>query len=68
MIEEPISGVPWWWLSGLRIQHCHCCGIGLIPGPGAPLLAVNVAKTNTPPTKRHGLSHQTNDEKGLATY
>ena len=30
-------GVPW-WLSGLRIWHCHCsslgycCGVGLIPG------------------------------------
>ena len=33
------SGVPL-WLSGLRIQHCHCCGsghccgTGSIPGPG----------------------------------
>ena len=26
-------GVPW-WLSRLRIQHCHCCGMGLIPGSG----------------------------------
>ena len=32
-------GVPW-WCSGLRIQHCHCCGSGrcsgsgVIPGPG----------------------------------
>uniref|UniRef100_A0A8D1NRS6 Epidermal growth factor receptor pathway substrate 15 n=1 Tax=Sus scrofa TaxID=9823 RepID=A0A8D1NRS6_PIG len=32
-------GVPW-WLSRLRIWHCHCggsshcCGVGLIPGPG----------------------------------
>ena len=28
-------GVPW-WLSGLGIWHCHCCGsggTGLIPGP-----------------------------------
>ena len=29
-----------WWLSGLRIQYCHCCGSGCccdwssIPGPG----------------------------------
>ena len=29
-----------WWLTWLRIQHCHCsgsaccCGIGSIPGPG----------------------------------
>ena len=28
------------WLSGLRVWHCprsglgHCCGSGLIPGPG----------------------------------
>ena len=27
------EGVPW-WLSGLRIQHCPCCSVGLIPGPG----------------------------------
>ena len=31
------KGAPW-WLSGLRTQHCHCCGsgyccgVGLIPG------------------------------------
>ena len=23
-----------WWLSRLRIWHCHCCGVGSIPGPG----------------------------------
>ena len=23
-----------WWLSELKIQLCHCCGMGLIPGPG----------------------------------
>ena len=23
-----------WWLSGLRMWWCHCCGSGLIPGPG----------------------------------
>ena len=26
-------GVPW-WSSRLRIQRCHCCGVGLIPGLG----------------------------------
>ena len=26
-------GVPQ-WLSGLRTQHCHCYGLGLIPGLG----------------------------------
>ena len=32
----------WAWHSGLRIQHCHSCGLGrncgsdLMPGPGAP--------------------------------
>ena len=37
--EEPRIGDPL-WLSGLRIQHCHCnglgycCGMGLIPGLG----------------------------------
>lgn len=29
-------GVLLWW-RGLRIQHCHCYGIGLIPGPGASI-------------------------------
>ena len=28
-----IQGVPS-WLVRLRIQHCHCCGTGLIPGLG----------------------------------
>ena len=29
-----------WWLSGLKMRHCHCygsshcCGAGLIPVPG----------------------------------
>ena len=22
------------WFSGLRIQHCYCSGLGLIPGLG----------------------------------
>ena len=26
-------GVPW-WVSRLRIQHCHCCGMGSVPGLG----------------------------------
>ena len=26
-------GIPW-WLSGLRIWHCPCCGTDLIFGPG----------------------------------
>ena len=25
------TGVPR-WLRRLRIQHCHCCGMGYIPG------------------------------------
>ena len=32
-VFKVIKGVPW-WLSGLRIRHCHCCGMGLIPGLG----------------------------------
>ena len=31
-VQEKL-GVPW-WLNGLRIWHCRCCGVGLIPGPG----------------------------------
>ena len=32
-----------WWHSRLRIQHCHssssghCCGAGMIPGPGTSM-------------------------------
>ena len=33
VINKTLLGVPW-WLSGLRIWHCHCCGPGLMPGPG----------------------------------
>ena len=37
--KQPTLSVPW-WLSGLRIWHCHCygssccCGAGSIPGQG----------------------------------
>ena len=46
LLVETISGLKYpdmgvlWWLSGLRIQRCHCCGSGYscgtgsIPGPG----------------------------------
>ena len=27
------TGVPW-WLTGLRIRCCHCCGVSSILGPG----------------------------------
>jgi len=36
--KKVIIGGPW-WLSRLRIQHCHChgsgyfCGLGSVPGP-----------------------------------
>ena len=29
----PVPRAPW-WLSGLRISHCHCCGLGSILGLG----------------------------------
>ena len=34
LIKNIRTGVLW-WLSGLRIWHCHCCGSGLIPDPGS---------------------------------
>ena len=40
-VSVPVLPVPL-WLSGLRIQHGHCCGslyscsVSLIPGPGTP--------------------------------
>ena len=33
LLKTKIQGVPW-WCSDLRIWGCHCCGLGLIPGPG----------------------------------
>ena len=38
-VKKCLQGVPW-WLSVLRVWHCHCCGSGhccgesWIPGPG----------------------------------
>ena len=31
--KKAFAGVPW-WSSSLRTWCCHCCGLGLIPGPG----------------------------------
>ena len=31
--KNQFPGVPW-WLSRLRIPHCHCHGVGWIPHPG----------------------------------
>ena len=42
------------WHSGLRIPHCHSCGVGrnygldLIPGPGAPYAPTNKPTNQTP--------------------
>ena len=32
-LKGKTPGIPW-WLSGLRTQHCHCCGMGSILCPG----------------------------------
>ena len=40
--ESRESRVPW-WLSRLKIWHCHCCGTGSILGPGT-LHAVGASK------------------------
>ena len=29
LLLKVLLGVPW-WLSGLKIWWCHCCGVGLI--------------------------------------
>ena len=53
-----LLGVPW-WLSGLGIQHGHCCGSGCcygagsIPGPGASTCAA--AKKRKKRKKREAL-------------
>ena len=33
LINRAIRGVTW-WLSGLKICCCHCCGSASIPGAG----------------------------------
>ena len=46
-----------WWPSGLRIQHCHCCGLGhhsdtgSIPGQELPHTK-GAAKTNKQTNKQ----------------
>ena len=42
-------GVPW-WLSGLRIWHCHCCGSGYCCGSGSvPGLGISAGCGYSPP-------------------
>ena len=36
VIKNVKTGVPW-WLSRLRIQHCHCCGTDSILDPGTSI-------------------------------
>ena len=36
VLNRVFLGVPW-WLSGLRIQDCHCSGIGSVPGQGTSM-------------------------------
>lgn len=38
------GGVPW-WLSGFRIQHCHCCGSNQV-GSLAPELLQAAGTSN----------------------
>ena len=47
LVDNALPGVPW-WLSGLRIWHCHCCGAALIPGSGTS----HVVGAFTPPQKK----------------
>ena len=46
-----MEGVPW-WLSRLRIWHCHCCGLGSIPGPGTSACWGNSQKKKKKKKKR----------------
>ena len=46
-LRKACLGIPW-WRSGLRIQHCHSYGSGLIPGPGISTPCGH----NTPPQKK----------------
>ena len=53
-LELRLGRVPW-WCSRLRIQCCHCCGVGLIPDP------------RTSVCLRHGPSHPKKDSVMLPT-
>ncbi|WP_251884210.1 hypothetical protein, partial [Klebsiella pneumoniae] len=51
-----VDGTPW-WLSGVRIQPCHCCGSGYCHGTGSvPALGTSLCH-------RHSQNKQTNKKQ-----
>ena len=63
MSLHPLTSYPAipWWHSGLRIWHCHCCGAGLIPGPGTSTCHGLGQKQ----TKKKSLSHSKSGPKQI---
>ena len=41
-VNNNFSGVSW-WQNGLRIQHCHCCGMASIPGPSMTIIIIIIS-------------------------
>ena len=64
-------GVPW-WLSMLRIQHCHCCGSGScsgsgsIPGQGTSTCCRCSQKRKTNKNNRYPMVKEERREKGYS--
>ena len=54
-----MQGVPW-WLSGLRIQHCHCCDLGHCCGKSSvPGLGTSVCCGHGQKKKKNAEATQT---------
>ena len=53
-------GVPW-WLSGLRIWCCYCCGLGSVPGSG---ISACCRCSQNPPNKNKKQTHPVDGKLG----
>ena len=49
-----------WWFSSLKIWPCHCCGMGLIPGPGTSICWEH-AKNNNKENRKGNCSQLDSD-------
>ena len=54
---KDVNKMPWeefpLWHSGLRMQHCHSCGLDSIPGPGTSICC-GCSQQKQKQTKCHG--------------
>jgi len=64
--KKDIGGVPW-WPSRLKIWCYHCCGVGLIPGPGTSACCrYGKTTTTTTTTTTNPTTNKKNIERLLA--